>query len=115
MFVSNHEKENGHLFTYVKGDEIDGEVLAGITSYSSGSHFYPHELDHDVSEKVKRSRYSRDLDSDIETYPLESETFEDVAEGVRNVRLPLTAEQVKKKLGEMTDSQKAKKKWDFFY
>lgn len=115
MRVSEQEEVNGHLFTYVKGEELDGEVLAGVTAYSSGAQFFSEDIDYDIAENVEASRYSENLDTDIEAYPLDRGTVEDIAEGVRDRQLPLSDGEVKKMLGEMTDSEKAEAKMDFFY
>lgn len=115
MWVSGQEEVKGHLFTYVKGEELDEEVLAGVTSYSSGAQFFSEDIDYDITDNVEASRYGEKLEQDIEAYQLSRETVEDIAEGVRQNELPLGDGEVKKMLGEMTDSEKAKAKMDFFY
>lgn len=115
MRVSGQEEVNGHVFTYVEGQNLEAEVLAGVTSYSSGSQFFSHDIDYDITENVEASRYGEKLDEDIEAYPVDQERVEEIASGVRDRELPLGDEEVKGMLGEMTDSEKAKAKMDFFY
>ncbi|MFB6115190.1 MAG: hypothetical protein ABEK04_02775 [Candidatus Nanohalobium sp.] len=115
MQVSSHEEVNGHILTYIEGENLEDEVLAGVTSYETGAQFYSEDLDFDFSTQVEASRYGKNLEEDVERYPLQHETFKDVAEGVQEGELPLSTEQVKKMLGEMTDSEKARRKMDFYY
>lgn len=115
MRVSGQEEVNGHVFTYVKGEKLDEEVLAGVTSYESGTQFFSEDLDYNIADNVEASRYGENLEGEVDAYPVDQERVEEIALGVRNHELPLSGEEVKKMLGEMTDSEKARAKMDFFY
>lgn len=114
MWVSGQEEINGHVFTYVKGENLDEEVLAGVTSYDTGAQFFSEGLGYDISDNVEGSRYGENLE-EVEAYPVDQERVQEIALGVRNDELPLSDEEVRKVLGGMTDSEKAKAKLDFFY
>lgn len=98
------ETVNGHVFTY---ETEEMENVARITSYDSDVQFYSTDVEHIMADGGENS--------DLESYPLAQETVEEVAAGIRGDEVPLTGEQIVKKLGGMTSSEKARAKMDFFY